>query len=130
MNTQSSASPNPSTTQPAPRRLHPTTVMGTATMIAKLRQLMHGQQITPFAAMSAEDQEDLLRAATSLVNSQDPARTRQAMDMAMAAAEGVAIEAGLPSDTVLKLMRQAASTAVLTYRLALEGSLDQQGGVQ
>lgn len=127
---QDSASLNRSTTA-AVRRLNPTTVLGVASMIGKVRQLVRGDAITPLSQMAPDEQEELHKAAIALINTQHPETHARALLLSQECAEGILAEAGFVScgDGAL-LARKIASTAVLTHRLALEGTLDLRGGVQ
>lgn len=133
MSSQSNASQTVATTArtvPAPP-LKAETVLGLSAMIGKIRQIVRFEPVTPFAQMSDIDRDEMQKEATVLIHSQDLVRSRTALELALQAAEGALADAGfVPSREGVALARRIALTALTTHRLALEGALDQVGGVQ
>ncbi len=115
-----------------PREVHPTTVTGLAAIIAKVRQIVNGEQLRPIDTLSAEDRELLHYQALAVINAQNPLKATRAKEQALERAETVLEEEGAPvSPATRNLARRIAQEAILTHTLALQGLFDEiAGGVQ
>lgn len=108
---------------------------GLAVMLSKARGIHNNEQdLRIWPAHSPEEQENLLLDARRAANEQNPSIRRRAHDLALERAEQVIAEEGaIATPQARHLARRIAAEAMLTYRLALEGSLDtptSTGGVQ
>lgn len=132
MNTQVSTSPIAPT--PTRRRVNPVVLGGLAAILSKSRSVLRGEPLQMWADVTPEEQADLLLDATRAINGQDPTKSRRAHDLALERAEEVLAEEGaIDSPQARALARRIAAEAILTHRLALQGTFDSSlptGGVQ
>lgn len=146
MNTQSSASPNPSTTATPqgdgdPRPLASltaqrpvvfshATLYGLAGVLAKLVQVARRQDMVELAVLPLDDRRNMLFAAARSLNALDPTASQLATTRALERAEAILDEEGFIGSVAGRtLARRIAHEAICTHQRSLEGVLD-AGGVQ
>jgi len=130
MRAQVSTSPE-ATAPPVRRRVNPVVVGGLAAILSKSRSVVRGEPLRIWSEVNPEEQADLLLDATRAINGQDPTKSRRAHDLALERAEQVLGQEGaIDNRQARALARRIAAEAILTHRLALQGSFDEQGGVQ
>jgi len=116
------------------RTVNATAVSGVALMLSKARSVQRAETLVTWSEVSPEEQRDLMLDAARAINGQDPTKSRRAHDLALERAESVLAEEGAIDNAQARhLARRIAAEAMLTYRLALEGSLEtpkSAGGVQ
>jgi hypothetical protein len=131
---QSSSTVSKTPVLSARRRVNAVVLGGLAAILSKSRSALRGEPLRLWCDVAPEEQADLLLDATRAVNGQDPAISRRAHDLALERAEEVLVEEGtIDSPQARALARRIAAEAILTHRLALQGTLDSSlstGGVQ